>query len=180
MNPSSPSRRSITRRTLESALIVLFLPLLLLLGVLTLALWVLQRVLLYLLVWILWVPRGNDILFVYSDSPIWREYMLENILPVVQQRAVVMNWSERQQWKRWSLSVRVLRSFGGKRDFNPLVVLFRPFRRARVFRFWLPFKDWKRGYTEPVERMQSDLCTLLRSGARFAADSTRTDPSLRS
>jgi hypothetical protein len=137
------------------------LPLLLPLGVLTLAVWVLQRLLLYLLVWILWVPKGKDILFVYSDSPIWREYMLENILPLVEQRAVVMNWSARKQWKKWSLSLRVFRSFGGGRDFNPLVVVFRPFKTAEVFRFWSAFKDWKRGYTEPVERTRNDLLVRL-------------------
>ena len=160
MCPTSRNRRSL-RRVGESTLIVLFLPLLLTIGALTLALWLLQRILLYLLVWIVWIPKGKDILFVYSDSPIWREYLTDNILPSLEERAVVMNWSERRTWEKWSLSACVFRSFGGKRNFNPLVVFFRPFRRAQVFRFWLPFKDWKRGYTEPVERMRSDLLALL-------------------
>ena len=55
----------------------------------------------------------------------------------------------------------VFRHFGGHREFNPLVVLFRPFRLAKVFRFWLAFKDWKHGYREPVERLRQDLLVAL-------------------
>jgi hypothetical protein len=121
----------------------------------------LYRGALYLLVWLLWLPKGKDILFVYSDSPIWQEYMTTEILPLVERRAVVLNWSERGKWALWSLGVSVLHHFGGGRDFNPLVVLFRPLRRAKTFRFWSAFKDWKRGYREPVERLRQELLSAL-------------------
>jgi hypothetical protein len=55
----------------------------------------------------------------------------------------------------------VFHHFGGAGDFNPLVVLFRPLRLARVFRFWSAFKDWKRGYKEPVERLRKELFASL-------------------
>ena len=38
---------------------------------------------------------------------------------------------------------------------------FRPFRRAKTFRFWLAFKDWKRGYREPVDRLREELFSAL-------------------
>jgi len=138
-----------------------FLPLILPLALITIALYLPYRIALYLLVWALWLPRGKDILLVYSDSPIWREYVLSEILPLVQERAVVLNWSERSKWSRGSFPVHLFRAFGGHREFNPLVVLFRPFRRAKSFRFWLPFKDWKRGYREPVERLRQELSAVL-------------------
>jgi hypothetical protein len=115
---------------------------------------------LYLLIWTIWLPSGRDTLVVYSDSPVWYEYMASEVLPLVQDRAVVLNWSERERW-RWSLSVAAFHRFGGRREFNPLVVLFRPFRFARVFRFWAAFKDAKRGHTEPLERLRSDLLIAL-------------------
>ena len=87
--------------------------------------------------------------------------MATQILPLVQERAVVLNWSERRRWRRWSFRVHVFHYFGGAREFNPLVVLFRPFRRARTFRFWLPFKDWKGGYREPLERLRQELFYVL-------------------
>ena len=149
------------RRLRNTALLLGFLPLILPLALITIALYLPYRIALYLLVWALWLPRGKDILLVYSDSPIWREYVLSKILPLVQERAVVLNWSERSKWSRWSFPVHLFRAFGGYREFNPLVVLFCPFRRARSFRFWLPFKDWKRGYREPVERLRQELSAVL-------------------
>lgn len=97
----------------------------------------------------------------YSDSPIWHDYIVTQILPRVHKRAVVLNWSERSKWPRWSFRPHVFRHFGRARQFNPLVILFRPFRRARIFRFWLPFQDWKRGYREPVERLREELFSVL-------------------
>jgi len=157
----SRQEQPFSQRLKNVLLVILFLPAVLPLAAVAIVLFILYKATLYLLVWTLWLPRGKDILFVYSDSPIWREYMATEILPVVQERAVVFNWSEREKWRRWSLRVAVFRHFGGGRDFNPLVVLFRPVRLARVFRFWSAFKDWKRGYTEPLERLRRELLSAL-------------------
>lgn len=142
-------------------LIVAILPLVLPLAAFAITSQLLYRALLYLLVWALWLPRGKDVLFVYSDSPIWHEYMTTQVLPLVQERAVVLNWSERKKWSRSSLGVAVFHHFGGAGDFNPLVVLFQPLRLARMLRFWSAFKDWKRGYKEPVERLRQELFARL-------------------
>jgi hypothetical protein len=149
------------RRLGQAILIIALLPLVLPLALFAIANHLVYRALLYLLVWALWLPKGKDILFVYSDSPIWHEYMATQVLPLVQERSVVLNWSERKQWSRWSLGVAVFHYFGGAGDFNPLVVLFQPLRVARVFRFWSAFKDWKRGYEEPVERLRQELTASL-------------------
>jgi len=153
--------RTFSQRLKNGALVVVLLPLVLPLALVAITLHLLYRIVLYLLVWTLWLPRGKDILFVYSDSPIWREYMETEVLPLVQERAVVLNWSGRKKWLTWSLEIAVFRHFGGAREFNPLVVLFRPVRSARVFRFWTAFKDWKRGYRGPVERLRQDLLSAL-------------------
>jgi len=145
----------------QAVLIVVLLPLIVPLALFAIASHLLYRALLYLLVWALWLPRGKDVLLVYSDSPIWHEYITTQILPLVQERAVVLNWSERKQWSRWSLEVAVFHHFGGARDFNPLVVFFQPLRLAKIYRFWLAFKDWKRGYKEPVERLMKELLASL-------------------
>ena len=157
----SRAKQSLSQRVANAVLVVLSLPLVLPLALITIALHLLYRITLYFLVWALWLPRGKDILFVYSDSPISHEYMATQVLPLVQERAVVLNWSERRGWGRWSLDVAVFRHFGGGREFSPLVILFRPVRRARVFRFWPAFNDWKRGRKEPVERLRQDLLISL-------------------
>ena len=145
----------------RAAFIVVFLPFIIPLVAAALALYWLHQLVLYALIWVLWLPRGKDVLLVYSDSPIWHDYMTRQVLPLVEERAVILNWSQRSRWPKWSFSAHVFRSLGGRREFNPMVAVFRPFRRAKLFRFWSAFKDWKRGYTEPVERLRSALLRIL-------------------
>ena len=155
------TRSSLRDRFAIAAFIILLLPIILPIAVLVFVLYFAHRALLYLLIWLVWLPKGKDVLFVYSDSPIWHDYMTTEVMPLVKERAVVLNWSERSRWSRWSLPVHVFRSFAGEQEFNPLVVIFHPLRRARLFRFWLAFKDFKRGYKGPVERMKTEITLSL-------------------
>lgn len=136
---------------------LLFFPLFILLVVLA----IINRPLTYLLVWILWLPKGRDVLVVLSDNPIWRDYMLSEIVPLVGQRAVVLNWSERRIWPRRSLATSVFYSFCGEHNYNPMVIVFRPWRRAAVFRFWSPFQEWKHGHKQSVDGLRQRLVATL-------------------
>jgi hypothetical protein len=153
------------------ALVIVLLPLIVPLAIIGLVLFLLHRLILYLLIWLLWVPRGKDVLFVTSESPIWKQYMNEQVLPLVESRAVSLNWSERKSWDQWSFAAHVFRTFGGRRQFNPMVVVFRPLKRAEIFRFFLPFRDWQRGYCEPVERLRRDLAGSLSKGTEQTVSS---------
>ena len=154
-------KRRFAERFWNAVLLVVLLPFIVPFGLIAVILFLTHRIVLYILVWLIWLLKGKDLLVVYSDSPIWHDYMVAEILPLVEKRAIVLNWSERGKWPRWSLRAHVFRHFGSRREFNPLIVLFRPLRRAKVFRFWLPFKDWKRGYREPVERLREELLSAL-------------------
>ncbi len=150
----------------QAPLLLLFIPVLVLLMpliVLALAVYFTNRALTYFLVWLLWIPHGKRVLVVYSDSPIWHDYFVNEIFPVVKERAVILNWSERKRWPKWSLATHVFRSFRGRHAYNPMVMVFRPFRSAECFQFWEPFKYWKRGNTWPVESMKRDLIDSLES-----------------
>jgi|SRR5215469_5483575 len=149
------------QKIVKAALLVLLTPIILPLMVVGVSLYVLNKLTIYLLVWVLWLPRGKDVLLVYSDSPIWQEYMTTQILPLVRNRAIVLNWSHRNEWSRWSFAVHVFHSIGGRQNFNPIVALFRPFRRPTVFRFYSAFKDWKHGQTETVEQQRDGLIRAL-------------------
>jgi hypothetical protein len=97
---------------------------------------------------------------VYSESPIWCEYIEKEVLPRLEGRAVVLNWSERKRWKN-SLAVLAFRRFGGRRAFNPLAVVFRPFHFAKVFRFFDPFQEFKHGKPAKVEQVKTELFEAL-------------------
>ena len=158
-------KRSLARKVAEAAAIVLLAVLLLpnprAILAIALLLHLLNRVGVSSLIWLWWLPKGKDVLFVSSESPVWKDYMEVQILPLVAGRAVVLNWSERKKWSRWSLPVRAFRVFGGWRNFNPIIVLFRPFRRARIFRFLPALKEWKHGDGESLEQLRRELVLAL-------------------
>lgn len=143
---------------IAAPLILLALPVVL--GVLVL--FVISTVSLHVCIWLLWCTRGRDILFVYSDSPVWHDYVEQRFLPLLGDRAVVLNWSERSRWRfSPTLARAAFYYFGGRREFNPLAVVFSPLRRSRVFRFWQPFRDFKHGRPEPLQRLEIEFFDFI-------------------
>ena len=142
------------------ALVILFSPVILVVVVVVLVLFIITSICLHLLIWTFWCIRGRDILFVYSDSPIWQQYFEQNVLPAVGSRSVVLNWSDRKQWS-YSLPVALFRFFAGTREFNPLAIVFQPLAWPRRFRFYGPFKAFKHGRHQEVEDMRSQLLEIL-------------------
>ena len=115
-------------------------------------------------VWLLWHPKGKYVLFVYSNSPKWQTHIETLILPKIADLAVMLNWSERKHWqKRWTLPVLAFYYFGGRRAFNPLAVLFRPFRWPKTFRFYHCFQKAKHGKMADLHRMESNFFEALSS-----------------
>ncbi len=135
---------------------VVLAPVILVVLLLASVLFVISPISTHILIWVWWCLRGRDILFVYSNSPIWHDYIEQRILPQLGERAVILNWSERKRW-RLSLAKMAFYHFGGYRQFNPLGVVFRPFQRSRRFRFWQPFMDFKHGHPEALQKIESDF-----------------------
>jgi len=146
-------------RWLGVAILVLLLPIV----VLVLALYLVIGLVLHVAVWVVWLPRGKSILIVSSESPVWKDYMADRVVDVLRDRSVVLNWSGRSTWPRWpTLEILVFWYFGWGREFNPLAIVFRPLRIARVFRFWKPFRDYKHGKPESVENLTRRLLKYAR------------------
>ena len=147
------------------AVILLLLPLVPLL----LATYFAYAIVLQAVIWICWSARGVNVLLVYSDSPNWHDYIETNIIPRLPPSTVTINWSDRRNWKRFSLPVMAARFFGGSREFNPMIVVFRPFHWAKTYRFWQPFKDYKHGKTEPLHALETKMFDeLSRAGIATA------------
>ena len=121
-------------------------------------LYVLWGAILYIAIWLTW--KKQHVLFVYSNSPIWRDYIEREILPYIQDRAVILNWSERRQWKN-SLAVLAFRYFAGYKNFNPIGIVFRPFHFVKTYRFFEAFKEFKHGDPKRVEEIKNELFEIL-------------------
>jgi len=110
--------------------------------------------------------QGKFVLFVYSDSPNWKLYIEQNILPHIQEHAIILNWSERSQWNRLSWTVQAFHHWGGSRDFNPIGIVFCSFDDVRVFRFFKAFHGLKRGKPDILEKVETEFVQLVNAKAR--------------
>jgi hypothetical protein len=164
-------QRGWLRRLALVPLAVLLLAIALPIALVFLAAWLVVALLLQVVVWTTWCPRGRIALVVYSDSPVWGPYFVREILPAVGKRGVVLNWSERKRWK-WSLPVALFQVFAGGREFNPAAIVFRPLRWPQRFRFYQAFRAMKHGKPEEVEEMRRRLLELL---DRLAPSARQTD-----
>ena len=97
-------------------------------------------------------------MLVTSNSPNWQAYVEANILPRLGDRAVVLNWSERQRWPSvapWE--GRFFRRFAGDREFNPAALVHRPDGKIEVIRFHRAFLDFKHGDDAALRAAESAL-----------------------
>jgi len=146
----APKKRSGVSKALITLLLIILSPLL----VVTVFLYLLWGAILYIAIWLTW--REQFVIFVYSNSPIWKEYIEKEILPQLQDREIILNWSERKNWKN-SLAVLAFRYFGGYKNFNPMGMIFRPFRLVKTYRFFEAFQEFKHGDPKRVETLRKDL-----------------------
>jgi hypothetical protein len=156
---SAPRRKIFTIRfALGVLLFIVALPII----ILALMVHALRAVLIYLVVWLF---RSPYVLFVYSDSPLWQSYIEEHIIPKLPRRSVVLNWSERRNWKWWWLSSLCFAFFGGRKMFNPLGIVIYPFQRARTFRFFQAFRDFKQGNRARLIQVEAEFFDYLSAAA---------------
>jgi hypothetical protein len=127
------------------------------LGVAFLVAWLLASIALHLALLIWWLPRGRRVLFVYSDSPKWRPYLDEHVVPRLPKTAVVLNWSERARWSPFHLGVWLFQMWSGARDYNPIAIVVRPLSSPKVFRFFGAFEDLNRGKPEALRAVEEEL-----------------------
>lgn len=143
----SPNRGSGFSRAIIILLLISFSPIL----IVALVLYLLWGLILSTAIWLTW--RKRFVVFVYSDSPTWKDYIEREFLPQIQDQAMILNWSERRKWKN-SLAVLAFRYFGGYRNFNPIGIVFRPFHFVKTYRF---FEAFKHGNVKKVEEIKREL-----------------------
>jgi hypothetical protein len=90
--------------------------------------------------------KGKRILFVYSDSSNWKDYIERNILPRIEAHSIILNWSKHREWgSRMRLETSLFNQWAGPGDFVPVAILFSPIGKARTFRLWQPSENPKHG-----------------------------------
>ncbi len=88
---------------------------------------------------------------VYSNSPKWAAFFSEEVVPHVQDQAVVVDISKDPFWKSLrSLERRVHLHWGGRVEHTPIVIHFRRAWRVDTVRFFEAFQQMHRGDSSAV------------------------------
>ncbi len=118
--------------------------------------------------------QGRRLLLVYSNSPVWQEYIETGWLPRFADVAVALNWSERKRWpSEHPFEARVFRAWAGRREFNPVAIAFLPDGTVEVVRFWLAFRDFKHGRParlRAAEQRLEEVAAAVRGAGRPGED----------
>lgn len=102
--------------------------------------------------------HGRFVLFVYSDSPNWKDYIESNILPRLESQAITLNWSRRSEWPRINpFEAKIFYHWAGEKEFNPMAIIFRPGGRVKEVRFWQGFRDYKHGREKALQKAEQSL-----------------------
>ena len=82
--------------------------------------------------------------------------MQREIIPLLPEKALILNWSERKSWRN-TLPTLAFRYFGGSRNFNPIAIVFRPFQPVKTYRFYQAFKNFKHGNAAEIEEIKTGM-----------------------
>jgi len=113
------------------------------------------------IIWLCWSLNGNDLLIVYSNSPIWINYFEKGLLPIVGSRAHVLNWSERKRWPAFSLKTITFALFRSEKEFNPMLIRFDLFKWPEKISFYAAFHDSKHGKDKSLLAIENRLSQIL-------------------
>ena len=105
--------------------------------------------------------QGRYVVFVHSNSPVWQDYIVANMLPRLPPDAIILNWSERSKWNWFSFPVRVFKLYGGDANFNPIGLVGTSRQGMKSFRFWQPFMEFKHGNEEPVRALEERFFSCI-------------------
>lgn len=124
---------------------------------------------------------GRFVLFVYSDSPNWKDYVEANILPRIAKHAVTLNWSRRREWARSSpFEAKIFRRWAGAEEFNPLAIIITPDGRVRAVRFRQAFRDFTHGRGQALREAEDSLFGEVEKFRAGADRAQRRQPPRRS
>jgi hypothetical protein len=151
------NRKKDTNIGAKIVLIVLF-PILLLLALFTIA----EKLYICFRVLIEWVRKEKYIFVVYSDSPNWKEYVEKSILSDIEKKSIILNWSDKSKWNKQDLAVKVFNIWLGEKEFNPAIIVFKPWWKPQVIRLWEAFNEYKHGKKELLHQQENLLKNLLK------------------
>lgn len=123
--------------------------------------------------WLRYGSKGKFILFVYSDSSNWRDYVETRILPRIEDCSVILNWSKRREWEsQMRFETNVFSQWAGSNEFSPTAILFSSIGKVKVIRLWPTSQPAKHGRDRVSKESEQALLSAVNRAARLPGDRT--------
>ena len=117
--------------------------------------------------WVRHGRKGKVILFVYSDSSNWKDYIEANIVPRLEACSVVLNWSKRREWESsMKFEARLFNQWAGSGEFTPTAILFPLLGKVKVFRLWQLSQNPKHGKNKVSKEAEQSLFAAVKQFGR--------------
>ena len=117
--------------------------------------------------WVRHGRKGKVILFAYSDSPNWKDYIEAKILPSLEGCSVILNWSKRREWESsMQFEERLFNQWAGSGEFTPTAILFPLMGKVRVFRLFQPSNNPKHGKDKVSKEAEQSLLVAVKQYGR--------------
>lgn len=108
-------------------------------------------------------PKGQYILFTYSESENWSQYIEESILPEIEEYSLIINRSKDQKWKsEFKLERRAIELWANI-NVNPVAIVFEPNKKVKIIPFYEAFRDLKHGKHQAINAKCQELFQCLPS-----------------
>ena len=107
--------------------------------------------------------HGKTLIFVTSEDPSWQPYIAANIIPRIEDQAIILDYKNRPSWHHTRyLEFRAFKKWAeADRDYNPVAIVFRAFGRVECVRFFKAFKEYNDGRGMKLNEAEERLFTLL-------------------
>jgi hypothetical protein len=113
--------------------------------------------------WVRHGRKGRVILFVYSDSSNWKDYIEAKILPRLEACSVILNWSKRREWESsMQFETSLFNQWAGSGEFTPTAILFPLMGKVKVFRLWQLSHNPKHGKDKVSKEAEQSLFEAMK------------------
>jgi len=111
--------------------------------------------------------KGKVILFAYSDSSDWKDYIEKKILPRLETCSVILNWSRRREWESsMQFEARLFNQWAGSGEFTPTAILLPLLGKVKVFRLWQLSQNPKHGKNNVSKEAEQSLFAAVKQFGR--------------
>lgn len=85
--------------------------------------------------------KNKNTFFLYSSSKKWENYFEEKLIPQIQDKAIIINWSTRHtdNWNGHPIAKEIFSLYRPRPYLYPSAIIFHPNGSVSKFSFYLPY-----------------------------------------